>query len=185
MTDVNGAGRAPSPLRVAVVELELHAHGTGWDQPPTLYALVDTGELVAAEPGLADRLGLTADQLAAESLTPVEQEALGEGPLDEVLARIAWPEQVLGCAVVQEVFVLPPGAEESRPEEADPVGWAAAHEARWEVRMVVGVLRDGASACVLRLRQPENADPDSDEPDVVYGDDLVPNLIAALRTTLD
>ncbi|HEV2088391.1 MAG TPA: PPA1309 family protein [Cryptosporangiaceae bacterium] len=185
MTDVNGAAAPPTPLRAAVVELERHAHGNGWDQRPTLYALVETAELVAAEPGLADRLGLTPDQLVPGSLTPVEQEALGDGPLDDALARIAWPEEVLGCAVVQEVFVLPPDAEQSRPEEADPVAWAAGHESRREVRMVVGVLRDGASACVLRLRQPAGEDPDPEEPEVVYGDDLVPNLIAALRTTLD
>lgn len=200
MTDVNGAAAAPSPLRSVVVELELHTHGNGWDQPPALYALADTAELLAAEPGLADQLGLDSDVLPPGSLIPVEQETAGDVPLEEVLARIAWPENVLGCAVVQEVLVLPPGAEESRPDDVDPVEWAASHEARREVRMVAGVLRDGTSACALRLRTsgtaeeagadgeggtPEEGSGGSDDSEVIYGDDLAPNLIAALLTTLD
>ncbi|MFI5956569.1 PPA1309 family protein [Cryptosporangium sp. NPDC051539] len=184
MTDVHSGVNGvplPDPLHAVVLELERHAAEGGWDQPPTLYALVDTAELLAAEPGLADQVGLSATEVEPGSITPVEQESLGDGPLDETLARIAWPESVLGCALVQEVLVLPPDAEDSRPDDADPVEWAAGHADRREVRMVAGVLRDGTSACALRMR-PD----DGDEPiDVVYGADLAPNLVVALRATLD
>jgi hypothetical protein len=177
---VNGVP-LPDPLHAVVLELERHANAGGWDQPPALYALVDTAELLAAEPGLADQVGLSATELEPGSITPVEQESLGDAPLDETLARIAWPESVLGCALVQEVLVLPPEAEEERPDDADPVDWAANHSDRREVRMVAGVLRDGTSACALRMRPQGTAE----ATDVVYGADLAPNLVVALRATLD
>jgi hypothetical protein len=185
MTDlhssVNGAS-PPGPLQDVVVELERHADAGGWDQPPALYALVDTAELLMAEPGLADQVGLSATEVAPGSITPVEQEAIGDGPLDDTLARIAWPESVRGCALVQEVVVLPPNAEDDRPDDADPVKWASEHEQRREVRMVAGVLRDGTSACALRLRPDDG---DESAPEILYGADLAPNLVAALRATLD
>ena len=40
-------------LRAAVVEAERHVAGFGWDQPPRLFALVRTLDLLAREPGLA------------------------------------------------------------------------------------------------------------------------------------
>jgi hypothetical protein len=171
----------PEPLHAVVLELERHAEAGGWDQPPALYALVDTAELLAAEPGLAEQVGLSATEIEPGSITPVEQEAIGDAPLDETLARIAWPETVLGCALVQEVLVLPPEAEENRPDDADPIAWAAEHADRREVRMVAGVLRDGTSACALRMRPRDS----SETSEVVYGPDLAPNLVLALRATLD
>src|SRR5688572_17640283 len=102
MNSPRAAAPAPAALKAVVAELELHADAAGWDRPPTLYALVDTSELVAAEPALAAQLGLTP---GSGSLTPVEQESFGEAPLDEALARIAWPPEVSGCALVHEVLV--------------------------------------------------------------------------------
>ncbi|SHN32790.1 PPA1309 family protein [Cryptosporangium aurantiacum] len=184
MTDVQSGVNGvplPDPLHAVVLELERHANAGGWDQPPALYALVDTAELLAAEPGLADQVGLSATEIEPGSITPVEQESIGDAPLDETLARIAWPESVLGCALVQEVLVLPPDAEDARPDDTDPVEWAAAHTDRREVRMVAGVLRDGTSACALRMRP--HGEVESTE--VIYGADLAPNLVVALRATLD
>lgn len=171
----------PTPLRAVVVELERHAQRAGWDRPPALYALVDTAELVAAEPALAGSLGIAAGELAPGSLTPVEQEPLGDRPLDEALARIAWPHEVRGCALVHEVLVIPPQAEADRPDGADPVTWAAGHAERREVRMVVGVLRDGTTAGALRVRPADGEGPG----EVAYGDDLAPNLAGALLSTLE
>jgi hypothetical protein len=171
---------APNALRAVVAELEHHAEGGGWDRSPTLYALVDTADLVAAEPALAGQLGLTADTVPPGSLTPIEQEPLGDRPLDEALARIAWPPTVLGCALVHEVLVLPPAAEETRPEGADPVEWASRHAERREVRMTVAVLRDGARAAALRVRPTGDDAP----AEAAFGDDLAPNLADALLATL-
>jgi hypothetical protein len=178
--DTPSAASAPASLKAVVAELELHADATGWDRPPTLYALVDTAELVAAEPALATQLGLSSNTVPPGSLTPIEQESLGDRPLDEALARIAWPETVIGCALVHEVLVLPPGAEDEQPAGADPVEWASGHAERREVRMTVAVLRDGSRAAALRIR-PTGAE---DRAEAAFGEDLAPNLAEALLATL-
>lgn len=171
-----------SKLETTVVEIELHAARTGWDQPAKLFALVATAELARQEPAVAEQLGLAGETISPGSLTPIEQEPLGDGPLDEALAEIAWPPEVLGAALVHEVLILPPAAEASRPEDADPVSWAAEHPERREVRMAVGVLRDGSRASALRVRAPM-ADPTALD-DVLVGPDLAPNLADALLETL-
>ena len=171
---------APAVLKAVVAELELHAEENGWNRPPTLYALVDTAELVAAEPALGAQLGLTPDTVTPGTITPIEQESLGDRPLDEALARIAWPETVLGCALVQEVLVLPPDAEESRPDGADPVDWASGHADKREVRMTVAVLRDGARAAALRVRPTG----EEERAEAAFGENLAPNLAEALVATL-
>lgn len=166
-------------LLEAVSEIDRHLAEGGWDQPARLYALVNTAELLASEPGLATTLDLPARPDAA-ALTPVEQESLPPGtPLDEWLAGIGWPEEVSGCALSQEVLTLPPSVETDLPADADAVAWAATHPLRREVRMLVAVLRDGSRTATLRVRGT------GDQPDdVVSGDDLVPLLAEALIATL-
>jgi len=171
----------PSALETTIVEIERHVAQSGWDRPPVLFALVDTAELVSQEPALASTWGLPEDT-APGSLTPIEQEPLDEGPLDEVLAGITWPAEVLGCAVVHEVLVLPPEAEAERPSDENATDWAAGHPDRREVRMAVAVLRDGSRASALRVRA-AGADPTALD-DVLVGPDLAPNLADALLDTL-
>jgi hypothetical protein len=161
-----------------VGEVETHVAEAGWDQPPQLFALVETDELLRAEPQLAQSMGIVATRPG--SLTPVAQEPLADGPLDEVLARLQFGEGVLGVVLAHEVVVLPPSVEAELDERADPAGYAAGHPARREVRMVVGVVRGGASAAVLRLRGQDGA-----EDERVTGPDLAPGLTAALLATLD
>lgn len=175
-------------LDVLVREVERHVAEGGWDQRPKLFALVETADLVRREPALAAQLGLAESVVPPGSLTPVEQDDLGDRPLDEALARIAWPAEVLGCALVHEVVVLPPAAEEQLPADGDPEAWAAAHPDRREVRMAVGVLRDGSRAAALRLRAAGDGSGDdgggTGEEDVLTGPDLAPGLVAALAATL-
>ena len=45
-------------LLSVVTEVEAHVAEAGWDQPPQLFALVDTEELLRAEPQLATTLGI-------------------------------------------------------------------------------------------------------------------------------
>ncbi|MGB9378910.1 MAG: PPA1309 family protein [Mycobacteriales bacterium] len=177
-----GMAEPSSVLETTVVEIELHAARAGWDRPPALFALVDTAELARREPALAAQLGLAGTTIAPGALTPIEQEALDPGPLDEALAQIAWPPEVIGAALVHEVLILPPSAESERPTQADPVSWAAEHPERREVRMAVGVLRDGSRASALRVRATQ-ADPTAID-DVLVGPDLAPNLAEALLETL-
>jgi hypothetical protein len=179
MSEPSPPQASSTPLERAVREIELHAAEGDWDAPPRIYALVATVDLMARYPDVGARL-LADDTQAAGELTPVEQESLPEDePLEDVLAGIGWPPEVLGCALVVERLVLPPGAENDAPSEKIAVeSWAAVHPNREEVRMVVGVLRDGSRACALRLRSHD------EDHEVITGPDLVPGLIAALSDTL-
>jgi hypothetical protein len=164
-------------LQETLVEIERHVAGAGWDQRPQLFALARTADLVVREPAFAAELGLAADSVPAEALTPVEQDALPDRPLDETLAEIGWPAEVQGCALVQEVIMLPPEVEEAMPRHADVVGWVAEHPQRREARLAVAVLRDGSRACTVRLRG-------EDEDELLVGPDLAPALADALAATL-
>lgn len=177
MSDIPPAPTAP--LENIAAEVERHVGSAGWDQPPQIFALVDTAELLRTQPGLADSVGVGAGVVPDGSLTPVEQEPLPDAPLDETLGRIAWPEGVRGCALVHEIVVLPPGAEEAMPADADAAEYAANHPDRREARLSVAVLRDGSRASVVRLRG------DGQEDDsVLTAPDLAPNLAEALLATL-
>ena len=169
---------APSALLAVVGEVEGHVAEAGWDQPPQLFALVDTDELLRAQPQLAKTMGIVAAWPG--SLTPIAQEPLGEGPLDEQLAAVVFGPEVLGVVLSHEVVVLPPSAEDDLDDHEDPASAAAEHPQRREVRMAVGVLRDGRREAVLRLRGADGA-----EDERVTGPDLVPGLAEALLGTLD
>jgi hypothetical protein len=166
-------------LAAAVLEIETHSAGVGWDQPARLYALVPTAELVEKEPALAHAMGL--DEAAAEgSLTPVEQEALPGATLESSLESIAWPPGVTGCAAVVERLVLPPDAESEVLEDPDRAAdYAREHPDRQEVRIVAGVTRAGSTYCALRLRAAD------DDQSVLTGADIVPGLLTLLRETLE
>ena len=165
-----------STLESVVYEVEQYVGKEGWDTAPRLFALVPTAELLAAEPALAAQLGAT--EVRPDALTPVEQDDLPEAAtLDEMLAGIAWPAGVLGAALVVERLVLPPEAEAGMPEdEQAALEWLTNHPQREEVRVAVGVMRDGPRACVLRMRAHEN--------EILRGPDLVPALAEALAATL-
>jgi hypothetical protein len=184
---------AASPLTRAVLDIDEYLSGLGWDRPALLFALVDTARLRAQEPELAERLDVAGPGTTAEgaeagdtSLTPVEQDELPAGvPLDEFLATIAWPETVAGCALAVERLMLPPAAEAAMPEElrkGDPAAlerWVAEHPDRQEVRLTVGVLRDGQRESAVRLREKDAAT------EVLTGPDLVPGLAQALAATFE
>lgn len=160
----------PSALADAVVEIERHMASRGWDQPPRLYALAPTEEVERRQPDLSGRLG-------SGALTPIEQD-LPDKSLEDLLATITWPETVAGCALAVERIVLPPEAEESMPEDDEDaaVDWAQHHPERTDVRIVVGVLRDGSRASVLRVRDEGD--------DLIQDAELAPELGDALAQTL-
>jgi hypothetical protein len=162
----------PDDLRAVAREVEDFVSTGGWDQAPQLFALVPTSDLLARQPELAESL----DQSAA--ITPVAQDALPDEDLAETLAGIVWPDVVHGCALAQEIVVLPPEAEAELP--ADDAGElrraAAEHPQRQEARLVVAVLRDGSAVCLLRLR--------GEDDELVESPDLAPNLTRALLATL-
>lgn len=177
----------PTPQRalaLAVADIERHASRQGWDGPVYVFALVRTAAALEADPSLADMLPAEAVEASREDphhLTSIEQDGLPDASrLDELLAQIAWPDQVDGAAISVERIVVPPEAEGSLPEDGDAAAEALArHPDRQDVRMVAGVLRTGESWCALRMREH-----DADE-EVLGSADAVPGLVAALRATFD
>jgi hypothetical protein len=179
-------GSMNAALTQSLIELEQHVAREGWDQGPRLFALADTASLIKAEPRLA--AALAPETLALGEVGPlraytsIEQEGFPDGKaLDEALAGIGWPSTVDGAALVLERVMLPPDAEAEMPEDGSGVdldAWAAAHPQRQEVRIAVGVLRDGSRDCALRLRSRDTDD------EVLSGSTLVPHLAEALAQTL-
>jgi len=168
-------------LVAALIELERHVGGGGWDQPPRLFALVNTDAMIAAEPQLADQLGLvgSADGAHPDALTAVEQDHFRPSEdLLQDLSVIFWPETVHGCALCLESTFLPPDAEADIPDDPElATQYVASHADRLELRVVMGVDRDGNTHGVARLR----SDPD----ELLGSEDLVPGLTEALRRTLE
>ena len=163
----------PERLSAALVEIEHYVAASGWDQASRLFALVPTAELMAAEPALADQLVVhNADQLSS-----VEQDGFHPGAdLLAGLEEVAWPDTVAGAALTTERTFLPAGLEDEIPDDPDKAAeFVAAHPKHEEIRVVVGVMRDGTHYGVARLA----SNPD----DLLAGDNLVPALSAALART--
>jgi hypothetical protein len=167
-------------LMAALLELERHIREGGWDQPPRLFALVPTDELIATEPELAVSLGLrgSSDGAPADGLTAIEQDGFSSGgDLFDDLAALEWPPSVFGCAVSVERTFLPPSAEDDIPDEpAAAAAFVAQHPERQDVRVLVAVDRAGHQHGVARLvSQPD---------ELLAADNLVPGLVSALTHTL-
>ena len=187
MTASNGQPTGPGAdtaalqhLAEVATEIEAHTAVAGWDQPPRVYALVHTRDLLAREPGLAADLGLAGPaDVPAHELVPVEQELVAaEESLEDWLLTITWPAEVAGAAAVMERLVLPPAAEAQLPADPDEAdAFAQAHPDRQDVRIVAAVTRAGATYCVLRVRQ--------EDEQVMGGPDLVPELLRLVGMTLE
>ncbi|GAA4392066.1 PPA1309 family protein [Tsukamurella soli] len=197
-----GTYREASLGRAAAEAMEF-VDPRGWGQPPQLFALVPTSLLAQSQPEWADMLD------DGTELTLIEQEPLPGDPagasaeLDHVLGTTTWPDEVVGCALVQEVLVLPPDAEAdldgallaelhrsdpagSDPSDADRAAREVAHEhpGRRHARMCAAVLRDGQRITLLQLRPQDEDDPFAHE-DILRADDMAPGLIDGLLATLD
>lgn len=159
-------------LSAVVREVEQHVAAGGWDQPVRLFALVPTIDVMAADPSLS----LSGDL----SLTSVEQE-LDQvvTSVEDLLATIAWPEEIVGAIVVLERIILPPEAEVDLPNDSDEafVRIAADHPMRRDVRMVSAVLRTGQNMNALRFKIHDNDD------DVAVAADLIPSLNEGVLAT--
>ena len=182
---------SPDALSHAVHEIIDFVDAEGWDRPPVMFALVPTALLAAAEPTLSDQLD------DGHEYTPIVQHLLpddvegGSPALGEFLATTSWPESVSGCALVQEIVVLPPSAETDLDETLVPQltdrhaadDAAHAHPDRREARLITAVLRDGPSMSLLELR-PTDDDPFAGA-ELRVADDLAPQVVEALYATLE
>lgn len=178
-------------LLTATLDIERHVAGSGWDQPALLFALVPTEVVVAEQPELAEQLDVAGgggpELLTFEQPAPPDDE-----DLDVFLARIEWPEQIVGAALVIERLVLPPEAEAAIADQPDATTAAREHPDARDMRIVAAVTRGGQRMTVLRIRAtaPANGDDPADrsggsaaEDEVLTGPDLVPGLSDALLAT--
>ncbi len=167
-----------TPLRLVTLEVEAHVAADGWDQPPRLYALVPTAELVEREPALAKSLAAHLEA-QPDGFTSIEQEGLpASWSIEEALGGIEWPDAVAGCAVVVERVMLPPEAEAALPDDEEELAaFVAAHPDRRDVRLVAAVTRSGDVHSAVRAREPDDAP-------LLEGPTLVPALLDHLRRTL-
>jgi hypothetical protein len=158
------------PFTAVVLDVERHVAESGWDQPTRIYGVVSTTDLLAQEPQLAEDLGLSED---GSPLTPLDQGELPwHGSLEDSLARLAWPEVVLGAVLVTERVVA---GEDTSPQR---LMTAATGDGTDDLRLVVGVLRDGRRMCAVRFRSSD------DETAVLTGPDIAPGLSQQLAATL-
>ncbi len=168
---------APDALTAVLLDIERHTAAAGWDQPWRVFALVETTELLAHAPALADTLGPG----VASPWTSVEQDDLPQAAtLEELLHQLAWPSTVIGAALVVERVMLPAEVEADLPaDQAEVLRAVATHPQRQEVRLGAAVLRSGGRACTLRFRSHD------DEQSVLSGNELAPRLTDALQATFD
>lgn len=155
------------------MDVERHVSSSGWDQPTRLFALVTTSTLLEVEPQLRGRV----PEGSSDALTAIEQDEFhATENLFERLGSIFWPETVEGCAIALERAFLPPKFEADLPDDPQEAAeYVAQHPERTDVRVVVGVLRDGTRHGLARLV----SDPD----ELLGAEDLVPGLTEALLDT--
>ena len=175
--------RRVDPLTSAVLDVERHVAAAGWDGPVRLFALIRTARALASDPELGQRLHPDIVAAAATDpghILPVEQEDLPQvDSVEELLGTVQFGPMVDGAALTVERYVLPPEAERELPTEPDAALQALLnHPDRQDVRMAVGVMRDGSNCCAIRTRA------NDDDASVGVGPDLAPGVIAALAATL-
>jgi hypothetical protein len=182
MDAVTSAHIVHTPLVACALETERHVAAAGWDQRPRLFALVQSAALFAREPHLLTGAG---DGMPVEdfdeAFSAVEQEGMpATSSLESLLGRLGWPPEVDGVALALERLVVPPEAERDLPDDPEQASEKlAADPRRKDVRLLVAVLRDGQSVCLLRQR-----DHDRDD-EVALGADIAPGLVHALSATLE
>lgn len=160
-----------SALKESVLEIERECAKAGWTRGIVLYALVPTADVIESAPEMAEALA----EKSPTSLTAIEQEDVElTGTIEDFLGTISWSAEVFGAALVLERLIVneePPGelSEEALAE------WVIEHGQ--EVRMVVGVLRDGSQECAMRMRAYD------DENAIMAGPELLPGMAEALALT--
>lgn len=169
-------------LRLAVSSLEKDVAQLGWDQSPSLFALVPTKDIF---PQLeAEMDGAQAKQLRAalsenpQHLTAVLQDHLPADLMD-TLGHLVFGEDVAGVAVAMERFLVSPQADAEAPQDPkEREKFLLAHPTRQDVRIVAAATRDGNTWCASRARSEDSDDM------VAQGDNIVPELLEVLKAML-
>lgn len=168
-------GYSQQALNAAMREAVDFVHAEGWDAAPTLFGLVPTELLI-------DQLPET-ESPDATPLTLVVQDNLpdnlpaGSEELVDYCSRIAWPAQVAGAVLSQEIMFR--DASEGPAAEPRPA------------RLLSGVLREkDRELTLLQLRPTEEELAErgpfaDDEIDLRGGPGVAPGILAALRQGLE
>lgn len=179
-SDLSAAGLS---LRLAVSSLEKDVAQLGWDQSPSLFALVPTKDIFLQLE--AEMEGAQAKQLRAalsenpQHLTAVLQDHLPPADLMDTLGHLVFGEDVAGVAVAMERFLVSPQADAEAPEDPkEREKFLLAHPTRQDVRIVAAATRDGNTWCASRARSEDSDDM------VAQGDNIVPELLAVLKAML-
>lgn len=164
--------REQQALNKAMMEAVEFVHAEGWDAPPTLFGLVPTQLLVDELGNLDDSSPLT---LVVQDLP--EHILPGSEELGEYVSRIAWPREVEGVILAQEIVFK----DVSAGEDAEPR----------PARLFSGVLREeDIEQTLLQLRL---TDQELEERGAFAQDDIeqrggpgvAPGVVAALRYGLE
>lgn len=170
-------------LRLAVSSLEKDAAQLGWDQSPSLFALVPTQAIfpqleAEMEPTQAEQLRAALSE-NPQHLTAVLQDHLPPADLMETLAHLVFGEDVAGVAVAMERFLVSPQADAEAPTDPkEREKFLLAHPSRQDVRIVAAATRDGNTWCASRARSEDSDDM------VAQGDNIVPELLEVLKAML-
>ncbi|MCT1369863.1 PPA1309 family protein [Corynebacterium mucifaciens] len=147
-------------------------HAEGWDAPPTLFGLVPTQLLVDELVDLDDSSPLT---LVVQDLP--EHILPGSEELGEYVSRIAWPAEVEGVILAQEiVFKDASAGDGAQPRPA---------------RLFSGVLRgEDLDQTLLQLRLTDEELEErgafaQDDIELRGGPGIAPGVLAALRYGLE
>ena len=164
--------REQQALNKAMMEAVEFVHAEGWDAPPTLFGLVPTQLLVDELDHLDDSSPLT---LVVQDLP--EHILPGSEELGEYVSRIAWPRDVQGVILAQEIVFK----DASAGEAAEPR----------PARLFSGVLREeDIEQTLLQLRLTEDELEErgafaQDDIELRGGPGVAPGVVAALRYGLE
>ena len=164
--------REQQALNKAMMEAVEFVHAEGWDAPPTLFGLVPTQLLVDELGNLDDSSPLT---LVVQDLP--EHILPGSEELGEYVSRIAWPREVQGVILAQEIVFK----DASAGEDAEPR----------PARLFSGVLREEdieQTLLQLRLTDEELEERGAfaqDDIELRGGPGVAPGVVAALRYGLE
>ena len=159
-------------LNKAMLEAVDFIHAEGWDRGPTLFALVPTDLLVDnldTEDADDSPLTLVVQDNIPDNLLP------GSEALGDYISRLAWPSEVAGVVLAQEIMFTDSSVPGSDPRPA---------------RLFSGVLRGEAELTLLQLRPTEEELAErgpfaEDEIELRGGPGVAPGVITALRYTLE
>lgn len=164
--------REQQALNKAMMEAVEFVHAEGWDAPPTLFGLVPTQLLVDELVDLDDSSPLT---LVVQDLP--EHILPGSEELGEYVSRIAWPSEVEGVILAQEiVFKDASAGDDAQPRPA---------------RLFSGVLRgEDLDQTLLQLRLTDEELKErgafaQDDIELRGGPGIAPGVLAALRYGLE